>query len=105
MDEPGEKRQKKRRPGRVEAGLDRDLTHRADMGPAERAALRAQARAVDRAEANHDSDAVSRANNVYLELRAAAGLTSAGSKPVDVFDELVRQLAEPAAHTGDPPNN
>jgi hypothetical protein len=85
--------------------LERDLKDRSDVGPAERSALRAQARAVDRAEANRDSDAVSRANNVYLELRTAAGLTSAGARPVDAFDELVRQLAEPSPGDRHTPNN
>lgn len=81
--------------------MERDLRDRADVGPAERSALRAQARAVDVAEHAHDSDAVSRANGVYLELRQSAGLTGGGPKPVDAFDQLLRQFTEPTAGVSD----
>jgi hypothetical protein len=94
----------RRRRGRVEVGLEHELVDRRDIGATERAALRAQARAVDVAEANRDSDAVSRANAVYLELREAAGLTSGGSKPVDAMDQLLGELMRSAAGGGDTPN-
>ena len=92
------------RVGRVEVALGHELATRHDIGRAERAALRAQARAVDLGEAARDSDAVSRANAVYLELRTAAGLSCGGARPVDAVDELLAELMRPAAGAGDVPN-
>jgi hypothetical protein len=88
--------------GRVEAGLDAELLERPDIKKGERAALRAGAHAVDLAEALSDPDLVSRANDSYLRLRVAAGLTSGGAKPVDAFDELLARIAAPS--TGDTAN-
>jgi hypothetical protein len=99
------KRSKTGRVGRVETGLERDFLTRRDIGPAERSALRAQARAVDVAELAHDADAVSRANAVYLDLRKAAGLSSGGVQPVDAFDALLAELARPGAGASDVPNS
>jgi hypothetical protein len=83
------------RKGRVEIGLGKEFMDRPDIGHSERAALRAQARAVDLAEALHDPDMVSRANAVYLSCRQAAGLV-AGSGPVaDSFGELLAELGRP----------
>jgi hypothetical protein len=88
---------------RVESALDHDLEDHSEIGPAERAALRAQARALDLAEALADPAAVSTANKVYLELREAAGLTLAGARPAETpFDELLRELTRPGAGAGDP---
>ena len=87
----------RRKLGRVEAGLDADLLERPDIKKGERAALRAQAHAVDLAEAARDPDLVTRANDGYLRVRISAGLTSGGAKPVDAFDELLAQLAAPGA--------
>jgi hypothetical protein len=84
--------------------LEHDLADRHDIRHAERSALRAQARAVDIAEANRDSDAVSRASAVYLELRAAAGLTAGGNQPVDVADALLAELLRPGTGASDVPN-
>jgi hypothetical protein len=84
-------------PARVEAGLNRELVERSDIGPAERAALRSQARAVDVAEAAKDARLVTEANRVYLDLRRASGLT-AGSKPgTDSFAELLAELGRPSS--------
>jgi hypothetical protein len=83
------------RVGRVETGLERELATRHDIGPAERAALRAQARAVDTAEAEISPDAVSRASAVYLDLRTAAGLSAAGAKPADDFERLLAEAMRP----------
>jgi hypothetical protein len=78
--------------GRVEVGLGKEFVDRPDIGPAERVALRAQARAVDGAETARDYLGVSTANRVYLELRQAAGLC-AGTGPVaDSFTELLAEL-------------
>jgi hypothetical protein len=85
--------------------LNHDLADRRDIRPAERAALRAQARAVDLAEHGRDADAVSRASSVYLDLRTAAGLSSNGAKPVDAFDALLAELTRPGAGASDLPNN
>lgn len=92
------------RRGRVEGGLERELADRRDIGAAERSALRAQARAVDVAERAHDSDAVTRANACYLDLRTAAGLSSAGARPVDVGEQLLAEIMRPGAGSFDTPN-
>ena len=92
-------------PGRVEGGLDRELVTRHDIGPAERAALRAQARAVDRSEAAEDTDAVTRANGVYLEMREAAGLSAAGTKPADDFERLLAEAMRPTPGYRDATND
>jgi hypothetical protein len=70
------------------------------MPHAERAALRAQARAVDVAEQERDPEAVSKANAVYLDLRQAAGLSAGNAKPVDAIDELLADILRPAPNTG-----
>jgi hypothetical protein len=65
------------RPGRVERALDREL--RTDGGTTfegERAALRALARAIDRAERDGDVIGVTRACRVYFESRRAVGLAA-----------------------------
>jgi len=92
------------RRGRVESGLERDLMERRDIKAAERSALRAQARAVDIAEGAHDSDAVTKANACYLDLRQAAGLTSAGTQPVDAVDQLLADIMRPGTGASDLPN-
>jgi hypothetical protein len=74
---------------------------RPDIKKAERAALRVQARALDIAEALSDPDVVTRANDGYLRLRVAAGLSSGGTKPVDAFDDLLARLSQPTAGVGD----
>lgn len=80
------------RRGRVENALEKDFMDRPDITAAERGALRAQARAVDLAEAERDYLGVSTANRVYLDLRQAAGLC-AGSGPVaDTFSDLLAEL-------------
>jgi hypothetical protein len=82
--------------GRVEIALDKDLRDRPDIGHAERAALRVQARACDRAESSGDTHLISEASGVYLTLRSAAGLT-AGPAPVsDSFAELLAELNRPS---------
>ena len=91
--------------GRVESGLERELSARHDIGPAERAALRAQARAVDRADGGEDTDAVTRANAVYLDLREAAGLSAAGAKPADDFERLMAEAMRPTPGTRDTAND
>ena len=94
----------RRRRGRVEAALEHELVERSDIRPAERAALRAQAFAVDLAEASRDPVAITTASDGYLRLRQAAGLTSGGAKPADAFDELLRSLAVAGPGSGDPAN-
>jgi hypothetical protein len=87
--------------GRVEAGLEVDLLERLDIKRGERSALRAQARAVDLAEAAADPDMVTRANDGYLRLREAAGLTAGGAKPVDAFDAMLAELGRAGAGASD----
>src|SRR5215831_2176501 len=90
------------RVGRVEAALNRELADRHDIGHAERAALRAQAAAVDLGESRHDPDAVTRANVAFLSLREAAGLSASGAKPVDDFERLLASAMRPTPGTRDP---
>ena len=61
--------------GRVEKGLNDDLRKRPDIGPAMRAQLRAQARAVDIGEANKNPGEVTDASRIYHEILKSAGLT------------------------------
>jgi hypothetical protein len=89
------------RRGRIEAGLDRDLATRHEIPPSERAALRAQARALDVAEERRDVDAVSRASAVYLQLRTAAGLSAAANTP-DEYDRLLADVLRATPGTSDP---
>jgi hypothetical protein len=79
----------------VELGLSKDLQDRPDIGSAERVALRAQARALDVAEQLRDPDLVSRASDVYLRVRQAAGLCAGAAPVVDSFSELMGQLGMP----------
>jgi len=92
------------RRGRVENGLERELADRPELGAAERSALRAQARAIDVAESGRDSDAVSRANAVYLELRVKAGLTCGAARAADPFVELMAEFTRATTGGGDSPN-
>jgi hypothetical protein len=95
------------RPGRVESGLDRELVERGrdTVRPAARAALRAQARAIDVAEAKADPDAVSTANRVYLEMRHAEGLgPPIAESEGDVFERLLADLGRPTADPSDRPD-
>lgn len=93
------------RRGRVEVGLENELVTRRDIGKAARAALRAQARAVDAAELQRDPDAVSTANRVYLDALAAYGL----GPPIveaegDAFERLLAELGRPETTTGHAPD-
>lgn len=80
---------------RVERALDKELTDHDEIGPAERAALRAQARAVDVAEGDGDAYAITAANDGYLRLRQAAGLTAGSPQQSDTFADLLAELAKP----------
>jgi Spy/CpxP family protein refolding chaperone len=91
--------------GRVEVGLNSELVTRSDIGKAERAALRAQARAVDRAEYARELDMVTRANAVYLQLRQAAGLSAGGAKTVDAWDSLMADVLRATPGDSKPAND
>jgi hypothetical protein len=91
----------KPRIGRVETGLAKELATRHDIGPAERVALRAQARAVDTAEGQADAYAVTSASAVYLTLREAAGLSASGAKPADDFEQLLARALRPTPGDSD----
>lgn len=90
--------------GRVEAALNEDLRSGGTIGKAERAALRAQARAVDDAEHLHDPEVVSKANAVYLDLRRSAGLIATSQPGGDSFAELLAELGRPSTPVGHPEN-
>jgi hypothetical protein len=91
--------------GRVETGLNADLTVRPDIGKAERAALRAQARAVDRGEQAGEPDVVTRANVAYLQIRQAAGLSAGGTKAVDAWDSLMADVLRATPGDSKPAND
>ena len=79
-----------------------DLRPDNPIGPAERAALRVQARAVDVAEAMAEPHLVTEANRGYLELRTAAGLSAAvAAKPADSFEAFLAGLGGPGAGASD----
>ena len=96
-----ERRRRRPHRGRVEAALEKDLQSRPQIGPAERASLRSQARAIDIAESAGDAGLVTAANHGYLELRKSAGLTAAGARAADPFDELLAELGRPTAGSRD----
>jgi len=84
--------------GRVEKGLNEDLLKRPGITRAMRAQLRAQARAVDIAEAKKDPGEVTDANRVYLESLKVAGLTPRlDERIVDPIEELLAGLGGSAA--------
>jgi hypothetical protein len=85
---------------RVERALERDLSDRPDIGAGERAALRAQAHAVDIAEAARDAELITVANRGYLELRQAAGLVAGQAKAPDTLEQLFAQLGPTGAGAG-----
>jgi hypothetical protein len=89
-----------RRRGRVERALDRDLGATTSLQAGARAHLRAQARAIDTAEALGDPEMVSKASHAYLELRQAYGLAGATVEAVDPFAAFVAGLSAPSM--GDP---
>jgi hypothetical protein len=92
----------RRRKGRVETGLDRNLSDRPDIGPASRAALRALAHAVDLAESDRSAELIAEAGRVYLDALDRNGL-AAGDRPVDAFEQLLADLGRAGAGGGDPP--
>jgi len=95
----------RRRRGRVEAGLDRQLAERPDVPADARAQLRSQARAVDLAEAAGDVEALSRANDVYLKVRLAEGLGPQQARPESDLDAFLAGLLRPGAGSGDSPQH
>jgi hypothetical protein len=72
--------------------LDHDLGEHPEVRQAARAALRAQAHAVDIAEALADPLAISTASSVYLDLRHREGLRPAEVREADAFEQLLAQL-------------
>jgi hypothetical protein len=91
--------------GRVERSLNEQLRERPDVGPAARAGLRAQARAVDVAEALADPHSVTEATNGYLAWCDANGLTAGPAPPSDAFADFLAELSRPAAGVHDPPEH
>ena len=89
-------RRRRARIARVERALNRDLAETAGIGPGARAHLRAQARAVDFAEAAGDPRVVSDAADTYLKLRQAYGLAGAQTEPLDPFAAFVAGLSAPS---------
>jgi P27 family predicted phage terminase small subunit len=77
------------RVGRGERALNEDLRAHTEVGPSERAALRACARALDQAEADTNLRLVVDVSKVYLEVRRAAGLTAGDEQPAAGSDPFV----------------
>lgn len=92
---------RRRRRGRVEGALEHELVERPDVRPAERAALRAQAFAVDLAELARDAELISTANRAYLDLRQAAGLVAGAAKAPDTLETLFAELGRAGAGASD----
>lgn len=90
-----------RRRGRVEAALDRTLAGRADIDPAERAALRAQAAAIDYADEDRDARAITAASEVYLRLRRAAGLVAPAVVDADDVGARLERMLRGDGAAGD----
>ena len=84
--------------------MDKALLEHRNIGPAERAALRAQARAVDVGESHDDPREVSESNRVYLELRTRAGLVVAPAAAADPFEQLLADLGGSTARAFQPPD-
>ena len=84
--------------------MNQALAKHPEIDAAERAALRAAARAVDRAETVGNARLVSDVSKVYLECRRAAGLTAGGGEPVglDPFAAFAAGLS--GAGVGHPAN-
>ena len=85
--------------GRAESALNSELRARQELGKAERAALRVQARALDAAETSGDvrlvSDTLARLPSSRVRRAAGARHGRAPSDP-DPFEDLMRVLSTPA---------
>ena len=94
----------KRRRGRVEAGLERQMIGATHIPAAVCAGLRALAKGLDEAETSKDPDAIATAGRVYFDALEMNGLTVRLEKSEsDVFADLLREIGNPvrAADTGD----
>ena len=100
--DPGGPRRKK---GRAEQALEHSLADRPDINPAARTALRAQAHALDLAEAALDPEQITVVNGGYLPLLRANGLTSDQPEPVDAFEKLLADLGRAASSPSNTPND
>ena len=85
----------RRRLGRVEAALERELSERPEIGPAERSALRVVAHGLDLAEAAGALDQLNDLSKTYLSARLAASLSvRTHAQPVnDPFQQLADEIA------------
>ena len=84
--------------------LDHELVEHPEIRQAARAAMRAQAHAVDIAEQLADPDLISNASHVYLQLRHAEGLKPPEIRQDDPFDQLLADLGRPTASPGHTPD-
>lgn len=84
--------------------LDHELGEHLEIRQAARAALRAQAHAVDIAEQLADPLAISTASSVYLDCRHREGLRPPEVRDADPFERLMAELGRPAAPAGDTPH-
>jgi hypothetical protein len=84
--------------------LEHNLMDRPDIGRAARSALRAQAHALDLAEAVLDVALITTVNAGYLDLLQANGLTSDQPEPVDAFEKLLADLGRAAASPSNSPD-
>jgi hypothetical protein len=101
--DPGGLVSERRRVGRAEAGLERNLADARHVPAAARAALRVLARGLDRAEQLADPDLIATAGNAYFHALAVNGLTVVDTKPADVFEQLLADMARAGTGAGDTP--
>jgi len=81
--------------------LDHELAEHPEVRQAARAALRAQAHAVDIAEHLSDPVAISTASGVYLDLRHREGLRPPEVRDSDPFERLMADLGRPTTSPSD----
>jgi hypothetical protein len=81
--------------------LDHELVEHPEIRQAARAAMRAQAHAVDIAEQLADPDLISTASHVYLDVRHREGLRPPEVRDADPFERLMADLGRAGAPAGD----
>jgi hypothetical protein len=83
--------------------LDRNLADARHVPAAARAALRVLAHGLDMAETARDPDLIATAGRAYFDALEANGLTAAETRPSDIFDQLLADMARAGAGAGDTP--
>jgi len=87
--------------GRNENAVDLDLRSQPDLAKSVRTALRTLARALDRAEAANDGEAVTKLAHEFHDQLVACGIAVAVVKSGDAWDLLMAELARPGTGASD----